>query len=224
MSNYRSYIHVSHLWPARPSISPADAGCETGALSLSTQPPWKVACSVLACHPSPFPLDCSSCVTVPLTDHWPHWGHAGGWSNMSLGSVTSRQGERKTLRYLYSSNILIDSNHFIRGTATSWLLTLLFIKDRTVKPLPRGGRHWKGLENCQRTNAGWNNSISQLCRLYWHWKDQVDSVVYTNCRMRRNLDLDELPVILTGYSAEALTQLSYSPLTRSAVPGYCRCF
>lgn len=91
MSNYRSYIGVSRLWPAWPSISPADAECETRALSLSTQPPWKVACSVLARHPSAFPLDCRSCVTVPLADHWPRWGHTGGWSNLSgTGDKQSR--------------------------------------------------------------------------------------------------------------------------------------
>lgn len=37
MGNYRSYIHVSRLWLARPSISLVDAESETWALSLSAQ-------------------------------------------------------------------------------------------------------------------------------------------------------------------------------------------
>lgn len=126
MSNYRSYIHVSRLWLARPSISPADAGCKTWAASLSTQPPRKVACSVLACHPSPFPLDCRSYVTVPLTDHWPHRGHTGGWSNISLRSAASRQEERKSLRYLRSSDISIDTNHSMQGSSDILAAHLVF--------------------------------------------------------------------------------------------------
>lgn len=135
MSNYRRYIHVSRLWPARPAISPIDAECETWALSLSTQPPRKVAWSVLACHPSPFPLDCRRCVTVPLTDHWPHWGHAGGWSNISARSVTSRREGRKTRTkssqqwHLYRYGTL--------HAGRQWLLALLFLKDRMLKRLPR---------------------------------------------------------------------------------------
>lgn len=114
MSNYSSYIHESRLWPARPAISPIDAECEHP--SLSTLPPRKVAWSVLACHPSPFPLDCRSCVTVPLTDHWPRWGHVGGWSNVSLGSVTSTREDRKTLCDPYSSDIFIDTERFKQGS------------------------------------------------------------------------------------------------------------
>lgn len=66
MSNYRSDIHVSHLRPTRPAISPTDAECEMRALSLSTEPTRKAALPVLACHPSLVPLGCHSCVTVPL--------------------------------------------------------------------------------------------------------------------------------------------------------------
>lgn len=67
MSNYRSDIHVSRLWPARPAISPTDAECEMRELSLSTQPTQKAAWPILACHPSLVPLGCHSCVTVPLS-------------------------------------------------------------------------------------------------------------------------------------------------------------
>lgn len=92
MSNYRSDIHVSHLWPAWPAISLADAGCERRELCLSIQASGKAAWSALACHPSPVPLHCCSCVTasppsltvttlarslsLPLTDRWPHWGRS----------------------------------------------------------------------------------------------------------------------------------------------------
>lgn len=68
MSNYRSDIHVSHLRPTRPAISPTDAECEMRALSLSTEPTRKAASPVLACHPSRVPLGCHSCVTVPLSE------------------------------------------------------------------------------------------------------------------------------------------------------------
>lgn len=90
MSNYRSDIHVSHLRPAWPAISPADAGCERRELRLSIQASGKAAWPTPTCHPSPVPLCCRSCVTprprparsLPLclavSDRWPHWGRSGG--------------------------------------------------------------------------------------------------------------------------------------------------
>lgn len=86
MSNYRSDIHVSHLWPAWPAISPTDAECEMRELSLSTQAPGKAARPILACHPSLVPLGCRSCVTVPLSQTAdPTEDAPAGWSNISLG-------------------------------------------------------------------------------------------------------------------------------------------
>lgn len=104
MSNYRSDIHVSHLWPAWPTISPTDAECEMRELSLSTQAPGKAAWPILACHPSLVPLGCHSCVTVPLslTDRWPHWGrtsrmikYLSGIKDNHRVSLTRQRTKRK---------------------------------------------------------------------------------------------------------------------------------
>lgn len=188
MSNYTSYIHISRLWPARPVISLIDAERETWAPSLSTPPPRKVAWSVLACHPSPFPLDCRRCVTVPLTDHWPRWGHAGGWSNISARSVTSRREDRKTRCDPRRSDIFIDTEPFMQGGGGVLPARLAVLKGQNVKAISEEAG--QGLDSCRRTETGRNATtstvqtvqrLSTLKRSGWF--------CHLNCRMWMDLDL-----------------------------------
>lgn len=82
---------------ATPRLAPLMPDARRERLSPSTQPPRKVARSVLTSRPSAFPLDCRMLCHCPLlTDHWPHWGHTGGCSSISLGWVTSGREGRKT--------------------------------------------------------------------------------------------------------------------------------
>lgn len=111
MSNYRGDIHASRLWPAWPAISPAGADWETRELRLSIQAPGKAAGPILAHHPSPVPLGCHSCVTVPsFTDQWPHWGRSRmikylyGIKDNHLASLT-KQRKKNFPHILYHSDI-----------------------------------------------------------------------------------------------------------------------
>lgn len=111
MSNYGNDIHVSHLWPAWPAISPADAGCEMQELRLSIPAPGKAAWPILACHPSLVPHGCHSCVIVPplpssrrpLTPLRTHQQD----DQISLWDKRqpSCEGEKKTLSYISSAMV-----------------------------------------------------------------------------------------------------------------------
>lgn len=142
-----------------------------------------------------FHLTAGCCVTVPfsqttdLTEDTQEVAQVSLWDGWRAG-----ERDEKPLRYLRKRWHLNRCESFSRGAAaTSRLLTLLFIKDRMLKRLARRGSHWKGvvggggggLDNCLRTGAGWNATVSASgADFYWHWKDQGDSVVYTIGGMR----------------------------------------
>lgn len=124
MSNYRSDIHVSHLRPARPTISPTDAECEMRELRLSTEPPRKAAWPILACHPSLVPLGCHSCVTAPLpqnadpTQDTEQVDQISLWDKREPACFVDRgQKESSFLWFCVHCDIFINKKHLMQGSS-----------------------------------------------------------------------------------------------------------
>lgn len=154
MSNYSSYIHVSRLWPARPTISPIDAewehrACQRRCLGRWRGPFWHVihhrfhltaaAVSPSLSQTADLAEDTWEDGQTPLWDRWPADERAEKPS-VILTAVTSLSIQNVSGR-----------------AAASWLVASPFIEDRMLRPLPGGGGHRRGgggLDNCQRTETG----------------------------------------------------------------------
>lgn len=110
MSNYSSYIHVSRLWPARPTISPIDAewehrACQRRRLGRWRGPFWHVihhrfhltaaAVSPSLSQTADLAEDTWEDGQTPLWDRWP----------------ADERAEKPSV-ILYSGDIFIDTERF----------------------------------------------------------------------------------------------------------------